>query len=226
MRNLLLASMLAGCSAFGAHAADMDGTGYDWSGIYVGVNGGIGALTETTTDYQGFINGYTGGDFSQTEMGGFLGGTVGVNQQIGSAVFGVEADLQWANMESHRDLSGGLYENGGAWDWYATLRARAGLAHENTMAYVTAGVAAVSVDYDYGQLATPVPPGYHLDVSGTEYGLAAGAGVEHAFTDKVSLKLEYLYIGLPTNNQTGIYADDYDFVSSAHLARLGLNYRF
>ena len=67
--------------------------------------------------------------------------------------------------------------------------------------------------------------------NGWKLGFAAGAGIEHAFTDNWSLKMEYLYVGVPTkfvssefNAEQGNEADT--FSSESHLLRFGLNYKF
>lgn len=69
-----------------------------------------------------------------------------------------------------------------------------------------------------------------MAVSGTQLGLTAGAGVEYALTDNMSVKLDYLYVGLPSmpHVEDGAFGDtyDFDFQSSAHIVRAGLNVRF
>jgi len=221
------------CLALPTEAADLsteiDAPALNWSGFYVGVNAGGGILSATTTDYQAFIMGGVGGDFSQSAEGYLLGGTVGFNVQSGAAVFGLEADLQWSSLAADRSLVAGAIENNANWDWFGTLRARGGVAVDNVLGYVTAGVAVVNAHHFYGWL-TPVSPEYDVAVDSVEYGLTAGAGVEYAVTDNMSLKLDYLYVGLPTKQviEEGGFGDEYDFdfVSSAHVVRAGLNFRF
>ncbi len=231
-RALLAALPMVLCAS-AVPAADFSGTidapALDWSGFYVGANAGGGMLSSTTTDYQAFIMGGPGGDFSQSAEGYLIGGTVGLNLQSGAAVFGVEADLQWSSLAANRSLVAGAIENNASWNWFGTLRARGGLAVDRAFGYVTAGVAAVDAHYFYGWL-TPVSPEYDVAVDSIEYGLTAGAGVEYAVADNLSLKLDYLYVGLPTKQvvEEGGFGDEYDFdfVSSAHIVRAGLNLRF
>lgn len=219
--------------ALPAEAADfpaqIDAPALDWSGFYVGVNAGGGLLSATTTDYQAFILGGVGGDLSQSATGYLLGGTAGFNVQSGQMVFGIESDLQWSSLAADRSLSAGLIENNASWDWFGTLRVRGGVAVDRAMAYVTAGVAAVGANHFYGWLLPPSPE-FDVDVSSTEFGITAGAGVEYALSENLSLKLDYLYVGLPTKQvvEAGGFGDEYDFdfLSSAHVARAGLNFRF
>lgn len=79
-----------------------------------------------------------GGDFSQSAGGWLAGGTAGFNVQTGQAVFGIEADLEKGFLSTQRSLSGGSIENNSSWDWLGTLRARAGVASDRTLVYVTA----------------------------------------------------------------------------------------
>src|SRR6516162_3934637 len=62
---------------------------YNWTGFYLGVNGGGGwgqswwQSPSTTIDLSGAQ----------------LGGTAGYNMQFGNAVLGVEGDLDWSNLK-------------------------------------------------------------------------------------------------------------------------------
>ncbi|MCP5082541.1 MAG: outer membrane beta-barrel protein, partial [Alphaproteobacteria bacterium] len=119
--------------------------------------------------------------------------------------------------------------NTASWDWYSTLRVRAGLAAGNALGYVTGGVVIASPDYSFGE------PGVNLVTSSpTQVGLAIGAGAEYALGGNWTARLEYLYLGLPEDliaetwglNVAPFGGDTGSFVSSAHMARLGVNYMF
>jgi outer membrane immunogenic protein len=60
---------------------------YSWTGFYVGLNGG-GAFGNSSWDSTG----------NRNISGGLVGGTIGYNYQWGRAVFGVEADIDWADI--------------------------------------------------------------------------------------------------------------------------------
>ncbi len=72
----------------------------------------------------------------------------------------------------------------------ATLRARAGFALDNTLLYVTGGLAAV--DMEFGAVMVQPPQSDSQWV----YGWTAGGGLEHAFTQNFSGRIEYLYVDL------------------------------
>jgi hypothetical protein len=65
---------------------------YDWSGIYVGANGG-----RSWSRTQGTVANFAS-DLTDQKLNGWLGGAqVGVNHQIGRVVLGLELSGAWAN---------------------------------------------------------------------------------------------------------------------------------
>src|SRR5277367_5393412 len=60
---------------------------YNWTGFYVGVNGG-GGWGRSNWDSTGSFN----------VSGGLVGGTVGYNYEINRAVLGVEGDIDWSGI--------------------------------------------------------------------------------------------------------------------------------
>src|SRR5688572_14865848 len=97
MKSLLLATSLI--LGFGGTAVAADAVedvvivdeGYNWSGVYVGVQGGYGW---GDNDY-GYESDRVGFDSD-----GFVGGlTAGANWQNGSFVYGVEADISYSDVD-------------------------------------------------------------------------------------------------------------------------------
>src|SRR5437763_863661 len=84
---------LGGTSALAADlpvkAAAAPPAPYNWTGIYAGVHAGYGmGMKDWTNSVFDF------------DVRGFLGGgQIGVNQQIGNWVMGIEADASWANIK-------------------------------------------------------------------------------------------------------------------------------
>jgi outer membrane immunogenic protein len=62
---------------------------YNWTGFYIGINGG-GALGNSN-----WLDPVLGNSGNFTTSGFLIGGTVGANYQVGSFVFGVEGDGDW-----------------------------------------------------------------------------------------------------------------------------------
>ena len=103
-KNLLLAavSLVALSAAAPALAADlaarpytkapaMVAAIYDWSGFYIGINGG-GGSSHATWDFVG-----VGREGSHDATGGTVGGQIGYRWQSGQWVFGVEGQGNWAD---------------------------------------------------------------------------------------------------------------------------------
>lgn len=204
----------------------------DWSGFYVGVVAGGGTSTTYISDDNQSI-GYP--SRSLTEFGGTVGGTVGFNIQNRGFVYGVEGDANLASFKhSHDDGNYGTLWNSN-FNSLSTLRGRAGIAVDNALVYVTAGLAFVGYDLkgDYSPTNScaefEAGDEWGFCLNGIKIGFVGGAGVEYALSNAYSVKFETLYVAAPT-----IYVDDvrnenpenYGVNSSMFLVRVGLNYRF
>jgi outer membrane immunogenic protein len=212
MKKVLLAALMAG-AASSAMAADLPTRKappapqvyaappvFSWTGFYVGVNGGWGG-------------GAGGGDFG-SPTGGLVGGTVGYNYQVGQFVGGLEGDWDWADLNKNGANILGTYTN--KIDSLVTTRARAGVAIDRALLFVTAGYAGADV-------STNVPG----VVSSTDWrnGGVVGAGLEYAFTNNISAKAEYLYAPFSAQSfSDGVNTAKSDLNLS--LVRAGLNYKF
>lgn len=222
MKQALFAA--AALAALTATASAQDAAPYSWTGIYLGVNGGAGYFEGETTDYQGYFLSTAGSATLGVDgVGGFFGGTAGANFQIGQMVLGIEGDLQWASFDESRKWNLGFYVNEASWDWFGTIRGRAGVALDRAMVYATGGAAFASVNHRYGSTATP---DFIVSYDDVEWGFAVGGGVEYALTDHISAKAEYLYIDIPTVTVEDTFAGIYDFNSSSQIVRGGLSYKF
>jgi outer membrane immunogenic protein len=229
----VLAGVAILLSPFAAHAADLGvkappapaAAVYNWTGLYIGVNGGWGwgrqdplNLISSRFDRDSFdIN------------GGMVGGTIGAQIQQGAIVLGFEADTDWADITGSRitvptiagvPLATTLDVNT-KMEAIATARARAGVALNNWLIYVTGGAAFIKETAN-GTTIAGVPCGT-LGVlpscaeSHWRPGLAVGAGTEWGFASNWTAKAEYLYIAAMG---TGISTDHVNVV------RAGINYKF
>jgi outer membrane immunogenic protein len=219
MRRVFLAAIgLLGLAATNAEAADLPRAmpptrapafvpGYSWNGFYLGINGG-GAFGHS--DWSGFG--------SDTDVsGGLVGVTAGYNWQSGQWVFGLEADIDWANTKG--DFTNAACPTGCETKntWLGTARGRLGYAFDRVMPYITGGAA-------FGEVkATQFGVG---GVSDTNVGWTVGAGVEAAIVANWTAKLEYLYVDLGDVSCAACLpaASNVDFRS--HVVRAGLNFRF
>src|ERR1700739_4166456 len=102
---------------------------YNWTGLYFGITGG-GAFGTSSWDLTG----------SRDTSGGLVGGTIGYNWQSAQTVFGLEGDLDWADINgtSSTNCPGGCKTSD---SWLSTVRGRLGYAADRFMPYVTGGAA-------------------------------------------------------------------------------------
>jgi outer membrane immunogenic protein len=192
-----------------------------WSGWYAGIaGGGAWGQAEQTDPFP-----FTSGRYDTS--GGLVGGTLGAVWQSGSLVFGLETDLSWANIEGTTTGIGGacaLPNCQTETRALGTARGRAGLAWNNVMPYVTGGLAYAKV---HGAEGVAGAGG-----AGSQWvtGWTIGTGIEAMLAPQWSAKLEYLYVDLGNqhifNNSFGGAVAQESLDLTAHVVRVGLNYRF
>ena len=180
---------------------------YNWTGFYIGINGG-GAW--------GKSNWTSTGPFDLD--GWMVGGTIGYNWQGGNWVFGVEGDIDWTNIEGSTTAFCALgcrTEN----SWLATARGRVGFAVDRFLPFITGGLAVGDVRAN--------TPGF-VGAEDTNIGWTAGGGLEFVIAGNWSAKAEYLYVDLGKFNcgvNCGALASD-NVSFDTHVVRGGVNVRF
>jgi outer membrane immunogenic protein len=188
---------------------------YNWTGFYVGINGG-GDFGSTY--WQSVPDTTTG---TSHLSGGLVGGTVGYNLQAGDPfVVSVEADLDWAGLRATASPASCAPGCELKVPWLGTTRLRFGYAFDWIMPFVTGGAAYGDLDADI----VGAPLGRALT---TNIGWTAGGGVEVALTDALRAKVEYLYVdldGFSCNAPCGGGPISFNF--KTNVIRAGLNYRF
>src|SRR6188474_880738 len=73
---------------------------YDWSGFYIGANGGWGQ-SRNCWDFV-TVAGVVVADGCRERSGGLAGGQIGYRWQSGTWVFGLEAQGDWADLSNQR----------------------------------------------------------------------------------------------------------------------------
>jgi outer membrane immunogenic protein len=183
---------------------------YNWSGFYLGVNGGGGwghSYWDTSTDRVGL-------------SGGLVGGTAGYNYQFqNNFVLGLEGDMDWAHLNGTNSSVNCPAGCSTSDTWLSTVRGRAGYAFGGVMPYVTGGLAVGDI-----RASTPGFPG----ASDTNAGWTVGGGVEFALPGNWTAKAEYLHVDLGNfncgANCNGMPTDNVSMHDN--LVRAGVNYRF
>jgi outer membrane immunogenic protein len=240
MKSFLLASVglvaLVGIAA-PASAADMAVKArppapvlapiYDWTGFYIGANGGWGQANNCVNfaDDLG-----TFGEACRGRSGGLFGGQVGYRWQANQWVFGVEAQGDWADLSSTRvSLFDPTFSIRTKTDGIGLFTGQIGYAWNQALFYVKGGAAVTSNRFS---ILENVFGTELAAASATRWGGTIGVGFEYGFTPNWSFGVEYnhLFMGDANNSFTspalvaGVLntriSQDVDMVT------LRLNYRF
>jgi outer membrane immunogenic protein len=220
MRKLVLATVFA-FAAGNALAADLPARPYtkappvvaaafDWSGFYIGANGG-GAWSGKCWDVDPFtiFNPafgtilFTGPEGCHTASGATAGGQIGYRWQRAAFVFGVEAQGNWANLTGSNPSQNVFFAgfaNRSKIDGIGLFTGQVGYAWNAFLLYVKGGAAVVSDKYDSFLTVPigPLPASFISDRgSETPWGGVIGIGGEFSFTQNWSFAVEYdhLFMG-------------------------------
>src|ERR1043166_9736115 len=261
MKKLVLAgAALAAFVAGPAMAADLPVKAapiipvYEWTGFYVGINGGYSfGRSETDFNFPGFP--VVSGAFNIN--GALAGGQAGYNWQFGpKVVVGVEGDLQWARQSGTLEIADGPFcrnislvavviacnSSSAALEqrlnWFGTGRLRLGvLPAPYMLLYATGGVA-------FGEFENNVTIANVTTVNGVTTGLVTaagsannnricwtvGGGMEYVLRGPWTAKFEYLFVDYGNFSNTYTLAGVPVLTTSTHMIdnviRFGLNYRF
>jgi outer membrane immunogenic protein len=194
----------------------------DWTGFYVGVNGGVGWQQSRFTDnnaavYESSEAPQQGGTSTFDNVNYLAGGQVGFNYQWRDLVIGIEADADYSGNSINKALLYGTYESSSEgvenWGWYekaridfqGSARGRLGISllDNKALIYMTGGAAFVHGYWDmYAAYYTSFYDGvYDRDFRGDDWrwGLIGGAGIEYKLNCHWSIKAEGLYTWLAEN---------------------------
>jgi outer membrane immunogenic protein len=277
-RKLCLVSIFALALSRVAGAADLPfkmpviapDPNFSWTGVYLGIGGGTGWGNNAYTWNQDATlaavaaqmpNPGTLPQLGPTQgslpiSGGYFGGQIGGNWQVERAVFGIQADAHWADIEGHGSCfdAGAVATAGLSFacndrvSSFGTVTGRVGAAVDHALIYAKGGWA-----WEFGQHSlNPTAP---FNVMGGNNSLSSitadsssqfrtgwtfGAGVEYAFTQNWSALIEYNYLdfGTKSANSTHILSQPNNVPASFvipiqatsterfNIVKAGLNYRF
>lgn len=199
---------------------------YDWTGPYVGAFA-AGVFTEGHYDKTpDCVPGNPACGPVDPEMSGtgFAGGVLaGWNYDMDGFVIGVEGDYAWGGQVAQNRDPAELTEV--SYDAIATARVRAGIAFDDTLIYATGGAAFVNMSFagDVG--------GFAAEDSAWITGWTVGGGIEHAFTDNIHARLEYLYVDLGDEDfrledPNAFGGDVTQHTDNVHMVRAAVTYNF
>jgi outer membrane immunogenic protein len=231
---LVTASIVALGAAVPAFAADLPArtytkappmvvAAYDWSGFYAGLNGGGGWAHTCWNVVAGLSEG------CHDANGGTVGGQVGYRWQMGSIVFGVEAQGNWADITG--DNVSQVFaadRNRTKIDAFGLFTGQVGYTFNNVLLYAKGGAAVADDKYT----VLGIPSGFQLaTASETRWGGVIGVGFEYGFAPNWSAGLEYDHMFLGTNGNNlitpaGALFNAENIRQDVDLFTARINYRF
>jgi outer membrane immunogenic protein len=197
-----------------------------WSGFYIGGNLGV-AWQKMSSPWDATTEGKGA---TQTSGNSFIGGgQIGFNWQSGNAVYGVEGDFQGltgtaSNFSTNKGNSGISTKM----NWLSTLRGRLGLAVDNSLFYVTGGVAWASINNTLNAGCPSCVPGIK-SFSNVHTGWVVGAGVEQMIAPHWTVGLEGLWVNFGTTSSFTTFPQGQKgstFQNQVVIGRVKLNYKF
>ena len=206
-------------------APPMVAAAYDWSGFYIGINGGWAESHDQRTDAVAPFGLF--GDYDAN--GGTIGGQVGYRWQTGPWVFGLEAQGNWADLTgSTNDLvpivPGFADSLHSRMDAFGLFTGQIGYAWNSVLLYAKGGAAVTDRNFEY------FGPGF-IDSTGyeTRWSPTVGVGLEFAFAPNWSIGVEYNHIFEDRHDATfvtpgGLFVERTGGDTDMILGRL--NYRF
>ena len=192
--------------------------------------------------------------------GGAGSAVFGINQQFGSFVVGIAAEAGFLDLDdsialpgapiwpdSITDAAEGSFSGSPSASFetglFVQAMVKAGFAFDNTLIYATAGYGGVDVDVnitEYVSFAVSAVGSCNGGFAGYCYTstadrfvdyVAYGAGIEHAFSDRWSVKLEYVHLDLEEitiQSQLGDSINDsvlYEIDGDIDMIKVGINYK-
>jgi outer membrane immunogenic protein len=201
---------------------------YDWTGFYIGGNGGWGQA-RACLDFVPVVGGLAT-DGCASASGGVVGGQLGYRWQSGQFVFGLEGQGDWADLSNTRvSFINPAFSTRARVDGIGLFTGQIGYAWNAALLYFKGGAAVTSNRFDILNTLGGVSL---ASANSTRWGGTVGVGFEYGFAPNWSVGIEYdrLFMG-DANNSFSIVnpivpgalnriREDVDMVT------LRINYRF
>ena len=205
---------------------------YDWSGFYIGINGGGGSSHGCwdLTSVAGVALPTSAREGCNDATGGMVGGQIGYRWQAANWVFGLEAQGDWADFKGSNSSATAIipYTNQTKIDAIGLFTGQIGYAWNNVLFYVKGGGAVTDNKYNSFFTASGITWNTATD---TRWGGVVGTGLEIGFAPQWSIAFEYdhLFMGSPNvtfpATATAVGRSD-NIGQSADIGTVRLNYRF
>jgi outer membrane immunogenic protein len=200
---------------------------YDWSGLFVGLNGGWG--TENRCFDFLTIPGTFASDGCHNTSGGVAGGQIGYRFQTGPWVYGVELQGDWANLRgTSASVNNPGTINRSRMDAFGLFTGQIGYAFNTALLYFKGGAAVVADRNDIvsGGVVVAAAPGDN------RFGGSVGLGAEFSFAPDWSAGIEWNHLFIANTNATftnlntgSVFSTDHVH-GDADMVTVRVNYRW
>jgi outer membrane immunogenic protein len=173
---------------------------YNWSGFYIGINGGGGSSRDRWS-----INNALGVAVPSTAegchnaTGALVGGQAGYRWQMTNWVFGLEAQGDWADLKgsnvSQLTAPFAVFNNNSKINAIGLFTGQVGYAWNNVLWYGKGGAAVTHDKYNGDILGTTFDT-----ASETRWGGVIGTGIEIGFAPSWSVAFEYNHLFMGSHN--------------------------
>jgi outer membrane immunogenic protein len=204
---------------------------YDWTGFYIGLNGGGGWSHKCWTDTNRF--GVLFPNVSEgchDASGGMVGGQLGYRWQAANWVFGLEAQGDWADFKgSNTSVFLAGVTNQTKIDAFGLFTGQVGYAWNSVLWYVKGGAAVANDKY---QGLTTVGSIAFDRVNDTRWGGVVGTGLEFGFAPNWSVAVEYDHIFMGTHSlnflstATNVFSRTDSIKQDVDMATVRVNWRW
>ncbi len=173
---------------------------FDWSGFYIGANGGWGS-SRNCWDFTTPAGVVVSREGCHDATGGTAGGQIGYRWQATNWVFGLEAQGNWADLSGRNvSLAFPAFTNNSNLNAFGLFTGQVGYAWDATLLYVKGGAAVTSNRYRSLVTATGVQA--TDSVNNNRWGAVVGVGLEYGFAPNWSLAFEYDHIFMGNSRHT------------------------
>ena len=201
---------------------------YDWTGFYIGANGGW-AQSRNCVDFVTVLGTVASG--CNDRSGGVIGGQIGYRWQANQFVFGLEAQGDWADLSNTRvSLLNPSFSTRTKTDAIGLFTGQIGYAWNASLFYFKGGAAVTDTRFS---ILDTLSGNELAAASATRWGAAVGVGWEYGFAPNWSAGIEYdhLFMGHRNNSFTSTNVDLARFLNSrisqdVDMVTVRINYRF
>jgi outer membrane immunogenic protein len=199
---------------------------YDWTGFYIGANGGYG---QNRACWGSFGGGQIA-DGCSSNSGGLIGGQGGYRWQFGQVVFGLEAEGDWASLRASLPTQNPAFPGGTDSTKVTSVglfTGQLGYAANAALFYLKGGAALANSNF-LVQNAAGVGQFF---ATSHKLGATVGVGFEYGFTPNWSVGIEYDYLMMGNANNSfsvpaGFAAAANSISENINMVTVRVNYKF